>query len=106
MVNNNRNRNMEEITTIKIGKYTLALTCGMCPEQYDVFEKGKEVAYLRLRDGQFRAHVPFGGKVVYSAAPKGDGRFYEDERWLHLNAAIKAIDEELNLEMDARKTRN
>lgn len=91
----------QSITTI--GKYTLVLTCGACPEQYDVYDNpfdihGKEeiksVAYLRLRHGRFRADVPScGGDTVYEAWPKGDGAFDDDEREQYLNEAITAIDQ-------------
>lgn len=75
----------------KIGKYLLR-GGGTCPEQYDVYLAGREVGYLRLRNGKFRAEVPFGGKVVYEAEPQGDGCFEEEEREKYLNEAIQAID--------------
>ena len=68
------------------------MTCGACPEQYDVELDNKKVAYLRLRHGCFRVHVPdFGGKIVYESYPKGDGLFEEDEREKELNNALEAI---------------
>lgn len=82
--------------TIRIKGYDLKLTCGACPEQYDVFLDGSKVGYLRLRHGRFRADVPdCGGETVHSSYPNGDGIFDEDERDYHLNAAIDAIDERL-----------
>lgn len=78
---------------MKIGNYELEQTCWGCPEQYDVYRDGKQVGYLRLRHGHFRADVPdCGGKTVYSSNPRGDGIFEDDEREIHLNAAIAAID--------------
>ncbi len=74
-----------------IGKYKIE-GGGMCPEQYNVYLDGKEIGYLRLRHGHFRAETPFGGQVVYTASPKGDGCFEEDEREQYLAAAIEAID--------------
>lgn len=78
--------------------YFLKETCGACPEQYDVFledenfEK-KQVAYLRLRYGRFRADVPdCGGETVYSANPDGDGMFEDYERKYYLTKAIIAVD--------------
>lgn len=71
----------------------LELTCGACPEQYDVFDgTGKQVGYLRLRHGYFRVDVPdCGGETVYEALPKGDGIFDDDERYHYLTEAIVAI---------------
>lgn len=34
------------------------LTCGACPEQYDVFVNDKQVGYVRLRGGALRAAYP------------------------------------------------
>lgn len=79
-----------------IGKYRLVLTCGGCPEQYDVLYGEKKVAYLRLRHGHFRAEIPdCGGKQVYSAWPVGDGIFEDDERERFLTEAINAVNAEL-----------
>lgn len=78
----------------KIGKYEIE-GGGSCPEQYDVYLDGKEIGYLRLRHGRFRAETPFGGQVVYVAEPEGDGCFKDHERDQHLAAAIKAIDDYL-----------
>jgi hypothetical protein len=73
---------------------TLELTCGACPEQYDVFYKGKEVGYLRLRHGHFRAECPF-GNTIYEASPEGDGAFESHERDRYLKEASEAICEEI-----------
>lgn len=70
-------------------KLKLVLTCGACPEQYDVFFDEKEVGYLRLRHGLFRAECH--GEVVYRAELKGDGCFQDDERDFYLNQACIAI---------------
>jgi len=40
---------------MEINGYKLVLTCGACPEQYDVFKNGQQVGYLRLRHGFFSA---------------------------------------------------
>ena len=52
---------------MQILDYVLKMTCGACPEQYDVFDsEGKQVGYLRLRHGGFRADYPnCGGDTVY-----------------------------------------
>ena len=66
----------------------------MCPEQYDVFDGEKEVGYLRLRHGQFRADWTEDGRdtTVYEGCPNGDGGFDDDERDKYLTAAVNAID--------------
>lgn len=78
-----------------IGRYRLICTCGACPEQYDVYDEvtKKQVGYLRLRHGYFRADLDdCGGETVYEAETNGDGIFDEDERMPQLHAAIAAID--------------
>lgn len=80
--------------------YELKMTCGACPEQYDVYLDGCNVGYLRLRHGYFRAeHVP-SQKVVYSGEPDGDGIFEDYERNTYLNAAIAALDEFIHTQED------
>lgn len=72
----------------------LVQTCGACPEQYDVVDDdGDIVGYMRLRGGYFYATAGGGpmGDAVYEAYPKGDGVFESDERDLHLNTALAAI---------------
>ncbi len=72
--------------------YTLARTCFACPEQYDVFDGEKQVGFIRLRHGSFRADVPdCGGTTVYTAEPRGEGILYDDEREYYLDAACAAI---------------
>lgn len=82
-------------TDLEISGYKLVLTCGACPEQYDVFDSsGKQVAYFRLRHGVFRAECPdVFGEQVYRSTPKGDGIFISDERLQELTAAIEKVDE-------------
>jgi hypothetical protein len=48
--------------------HRLQMTCGACPEQYDLLdEDGNMVAYFRLRWGHFYVSVPdAGGEVAYS----------------------------------------
>jgi hypothetical protein len=77
---------------MNINGFELVMTCGACPEQYDVFKDGTQVGYLRLRHGYFRADIPdCGGKCVYGAETKGDGIFEDNERMLHLTNAVDAI---------------
>jgi hypothetical protein len=40
------------------GDYRWVCTCSAFPEQYEVFYKEKQVAYVRLRYGVLRAYVP------------------------------------------------
>lgn len=76
----------------EIDGYVLKLTCGGCPEQYDVFFNGVEAGYLRLRHGSFTATYPNpSGEEVYHALPEGDGIFEPEERERYLREAIKAI---------------
>jgi hypothetical protein len=73
--------------------YDLVMTCGACPEQYDVFLDGTEVGYLRLRHGRFAASYPgVTGREVYASATYGDGIFEDRERLFQLTKAIQAID--------------
>lgn len=83
-----------------IGEYRLHLTCGACPEQYDVFRGSEQVGYLRLRHGGFRAEYPdCGGDTVYSSeAMDGDGQFTDSERKKFLTEAVSAIDRHLQAE--------
>lgn len=78
---------------VEIDGLKLVCTCGACPEQYDVFNaNGAQVGYLRLRHGYFRADCPeVGGETVYTAQPKGDGIFDDDERQYYLTEAVAAI---------------
>jgi hypothetical protein len=71
----------------------LVLTCGACPEQYDVFYEEKQIGYLRLRHGRFYAEYVYLGasEIVYVAHPKGDGIFDDSERQEQLTKAIKAL---------------
>ena len=80
---------------VMIHGYRLLQISGACPEQYDVFDAlGQQVAYFRLRHGSFRVDVPdCGGETIYTANPKGDGRFYEDERAKYLTEAVLAVQE-------------
>lgn len=76
-----------------INGYKLVLTCGACPEQYDVYAPdGKQIGYLRLRHGRFTAQYPdYMGSEVYSACPNGDGRFDDIEREHYLTDAVAAL---------------
>ena len=78
---------------VDITDYRLEMTCGACPEQYDVFLGDEQVGYLRLRHGYFYASVPdCSDSIVFEAHPKGDGVFESNERKYYLTKAIEAID--------------
>jgi len=82
----------------KIGEYELILTCHACPEQYEVFKDGKQVAYYRLRHGEFRVDLgECGGETIYEAEPNGDGIFDADERFIYLIKAIREVLLKINL---------
>ncbi|HZH10603.1 MAG TPA: hypothetical protein VEZ24_09545 [Microvirga sp.] len=87
---------MEQQSKRMINGYELLLTCGACPEQYDVLKDGEQVGYLRLRHGYFRADYPdCGGETVYEAEPDGDGEFLDEERGHYLTEAVNALDARL-----------
>lgn len=70
----------------------LRLTCPSHPEQYDVYDGEKQVAYFRLRHGEFRVDVPeCGGEIIYEVEPEGDGFFEEHERQKYLEEAVRAV---------------
>jgi hypothetical protein len=67
-------------------------TCAACPEQYEVFKDRIQVAYYRLRNGEFRVDYPdCGGETIYEAEPIGDGIFESRKRLIFLNKAMKVL---------------
>ena len=86
---------------IFIEGYKIVRTCYAYPEQYDVYAGDIQVAYLRLRSGRFTAVVPdVGGKIIYTAYPRGDSEFCDDERLPYMKEAISKIQEwQLNLQL-------
>lgn len=89
----------EDPVNYQLDGLTLVLTCGACPEQYDVFNtKDEQVGYLRLRHGNFTVECPdVRGTLVYAAQPKGDGIFEYEEREFYLTEAVKAINKHTSL---------
>ena len=71
-------------------------TCYACPEQYDAYQNGQRVGYLRLRHGYFAAYLgdPSGPRI-YDAEPEGDGIFDPSERDRYLSEACAALAEHL-----------
>ena len=80
---------------IEIDGYELRLTCGACPEQYDVYKDGVEVGYMRLRHGSFYTAFNPGSDPLYEADTEGDGIFEPNERERHLTAGVRALAEAL-----------
>lgn len=76
-----------------IGGVELRLTCGACPEQYEAYQEGQQIGYLRLRHGYFSVDYPdCGGDEVYTARPEGDGVFSGGgEREYHLRRAVAEL---------------
>lgn len=82
----------DDIENFKIDDYEFICTCSACPEQYDVFKDGVQVAYLRLRHGRFTVSAPdWSGENIYIANPDGDGCFTPNERDTYINNALEAI---------------
>lgn len=77
----------------EIKGYRLKLTCGCCPEQYDVFKDGVNVGYFRLRNGWFTADLVTEEEItVYECGTDGDGMFTAEERLRCLTAAVDCLD--------------
>lgn len=74
-------------------KYGLEINGGgACPEQYDVFKDGQQVAYYRLRHGGFTVDYPnVSGEEILSEYPNGDGAFDNDERLNYLTKALRIL---------------
>jgi hypothetical protein len=92
--------------------FILKLTCGECPEQYDVFlakdhgnhRAGDQVGYFQARHGCFTADYPdCGGRGVYDACIWGDGKFDDGERYFHLNRACEALRDAVEGKMPSRE---
>jgi len=77
---------------MKPSRITFVRTCFAFPEQYDAYLNGIQVGYLRLRHGKFTVESPdCMDTLIYSAEPKGQGIFDEDERDQYLYEAEQAI---------------
>ena len=81
-----------EYQDLEIQGCRLVMTCGACPEQYDVYRNDFQIGYLRLRHGNFMAEYGnCGGTPVYESETVGDGIFQDSEREKHLFAAVAAL---------------
>lgn len=66
-----------------------AMTCEVCPEQYDAFINDENIGYLRLRHGRFT--VDYKNDTIFTAYPEGDGCFEYDERDKYLKEATMLL---------------
>lgn len=65
---------------------------GACPEQYDIFKDNIQVAYYRLRHGEFTVSIPDAeGELIFIDYPNGDGIFDSDERLLYMARAMRKL---------------
>ena len=103
-LDNIRNLGKEDSTICGL---RFAITCGSCPEQYDVFKDGVQVGYVHLRGGDLYASFPDSGReseVIYSHHFDGEenqwkGDFESDEeRARYIVAIANAINERLEQE--------
>jgi len=70
----------------------LKMTCSAFPEQYEVFKDGNQVAYMRLRHGEFRVNYKdHFGEEIYCLDTEGDGMFDTSERLVCLFRSMKLI---------------
>jgi hypothetical protein len=77
--------------------FYLKLTCSACPEQYEVYKDGVQVAYYRLKHGEFMVDYPeCGGETIYESEPNGDGMFDDNERLVYLTKALRIVQQKLN----------
>lgn len=88
---------------MNFNKLRFELTCGACPEQYDVYKGDLQVGYVRLRWGGLRCDYPdVGGETVYihDFDDGYKGCFDSDEeRDFHLTEISKALTGRLEREL-------
>ena len=79
------------------------LTCGACPEQYDVYKGDLQVGYVRLRFGGLRCdYTEVGGETIYTHIFDDilKGCFDSgEERDFHLTEISKALTGRLEREL-------
>jgi hypothetical protein len=87
-------------------KINFILTCGACPEQYDAFEDGRLIGYLRLRSGFFTVdYIDGKGEYerVFEDCPEGDGVFADEvERQFYLIEAALALVKKMDTRVDCK----
>jgi hypothetical protein len=78
--------------TIMVEGFALVRISAACPEQFEVYDDGAKVAYVRIRHGRLAVHLgDFGGPVVHEATANGDGALDDEERDRELHAVVAAI---------------
>lgn len=81
------------------------MTCGACPEQYDVYKGDKLVGYVCLRWGFLRCDYPdVGGETIYEHSFAEDDGYKgcfdsDEERDFHLTEISKALTGRLEREL-------
>jgi len=87
--------NDSKVIRIKTCNFEFHLTCGACPEQYDVFLEDTQVGYARLRWGMLRCDYPdVDGETIYhySFDDRLQGCFDDDkQREYHLDLIAKEL---------------
>ena len=82
----------------------LSMTCGACPEQYDVHLNNELVGYIRLRHGTLSVeYTDFFGistVILVTEDVEGDGCFMGHERLRFMAIILRLL--LLNLEIDGR----
>lgn len=76
---------------------SMRMTCGACPEQYDMYYNGSYVGYFRLRHGSYSVWDSNQINDLYRASPYGDGCFDDDnEREFFLTMGQLAVLSHIN----------
>lgn len=93
---NSMENTQTETYNMNVNDLEFIMTCGACPEQYDVFYDKKQVAYIRLRWGYLTVSCPdYGGTCIYESnagANSWSGCFEDDiERMKHMKKIRQAI---------------
>lgn len=70
---------------------------GACPEQYEVFQNDKNIAYYRLRHGVFTVDfiTETSDDEIMVDYPNGDGIFNPNERCKYLSKAMRKVLEQI-----------
>lgn len=83
------------VGTLVIDGLLFEMTCGACPEQYDVYYGEREIGYVRLRWGSLRAYYPsVGGEQVYHANIEDNamqGWFLDNEQRMYYLTEIAKV---------------
>lgn len=54
------------MNNFELNEFDVSMLCGGCPEQYEIYRKGKQVLYVRLRYGGLSAWYPDeSGESIY-----------------------------------------